>query len=333
MTRIHTVRAAPWLAAAALCLSLPRPVHAQLRVVTTTPTLADITRQVGGEWVSVESIMRGPENVHNVVPKPSFMTKLRKADLFIHGGLDAEGWAPLLVKGARIPELLPGNPGNVDASPGIALKEVPGPGGFSRALGDIHVFGNTHYALDPLNGIIIAHTIAGRLARADPLHRDEFESRAAAYEARLRALTERLVKEMEPYRGTPVATYHRLWTYFLDRFDLRRVAEIEPKPGIAPGPGHLTECVEAMEEAGAKIVLVETFNPFKNAESVADRVGGQAVLLAQEVGALPEVDTYEKLFEHDVRALLDAFKEVGIQPRGAPAPAPAPGGPEGKGSG
>ncbi len=305
------------LAAAIIALSLARSALAQLRVVTTTPTLADITRQVGGEHVIVESIMRGPENVHNVVPKPSFMTKLRKADLFIHSGLDAEGWVPQVVKGARVPDLLPGGPGNVDVSPGITLKEVPARDGFSRALGDIHVYGNTHYMLDPLNGVIVAQTIADRLGRADPANRDEYQSRAAAYEARLRAMADRLVKELEPYRDTPVATYHRMWPYFLDRFGLRRVAEIEPKPGIAPGPGHLTECVVAMEAAGAKIILVETFNPFKNAESVAERAGGKAVLLAQEVGALPDVDTYEKLFEHDVAALLTAFKELGIQPKAA----------------
>src|SRR3990172_6806016 len=120
MLNHDSFRAAPALAAAILAFSLPRPAPAQLRVVTTTPSLADITRQVGGEWVTVESVMRGPEHVHNVVPKPSFVTKLRKADLFIHGGLDAEGWAPLLVKGARVPDVLPGGPGNVDASAGIA---------------------------------------------------------------------------------------------------------------------------------------------------------------------------------------------------------------------
>ena len=50
-----------------------------MRVVATTPALADLTRQVGGDAVRVESLMRGPENSHYVVPKPSFVMKLRKA--------------------------------------------------------------------------------------------------------------------------------------------------------------------------------------------------------------------------------------------------------------
>ena len=114
---------------------------AKVRVVTTTPTYADIVRQIGGEHVKVESIMRGMENVHNVIGKPSHMMKLRKADLFVHSGLDAEPWVPLLIKGARRSHLRPGQVGDVNVARGISLKEVPQRGELTRAQGDIHVFG------------------------------------------------------------------------------------------------------------------------------------------------------------------------------------------------
>jgi ABC-type Zn uptake system ZnuABC Zn-binding protein ZnuA len=303
------------IAFAGLGVAARQSAPAAIRVVTSTPTLADITRQIGGDHVKVESIMRGPENVHNVSPKPSFMMKLRKADLFIHSGLDAEPWVPLLIKGARNPDLLYGQPGNVDVSPGITLKEVPKRGELSRALGDIHVYGNTHYALDPMNGVIMARTIALALTRADPGHRNEFDANYEAFAERMHALTERLTAEMAPYRGTPVVTYHRTWPYFLGRFGLIKVAEVEPKPGIAPGPQHLTKCVETMTGHGAKIVIVETYNPKKNADNVARRVEGHALVLAQGVRAVPEADTYENLFEYNVSTLLAAFEELGIKPR------------------
>lgn len=318
----HSIHRAGRALAAALLGAVCSRAGAELRVVTTTPTLADITREVGGAHVTVESVMRGPENVHNVVAKPSFMMKLRAADLFVHGGLDGEPWAPLLAKGARKADLLPGGAGNVDASRGIALKEVPTAGGLTRALGDIHAFGNTHYALDPLNGAIIARTIAGSLGRADPANAADYDRNCAAFQERLRALTERLVREMEPYRGARVATYHRMWTYFLDRFGLEAVAEVEPKPGIAPGPQHLTACVEAMKAQGARVVIVETFNPLKDAEAVARRAEGKAIVLAHEVAAVPEASTYEKLFEHNVRTLIGAFTALGVAPSAAAAPGP-----------
>lgn len=305
-----------WLGIVGLLL-VTAPAGAVVRVVTSTTTFADIARQVGAEHVDVQSVMRGPESVHNVSPKPSHMMKLRSADLFIHGGLDAEPWVPLLLRGARRPHLKPGQPGNVDVSRGITLKEVPRRGELSRAHGDIHVYGNTHYDLDPLNGIIIARTIADALRQADPAHADAFESGYEAFAARMRSLTDRLLTEMEPYEGTAVVTYHRTWPYFLDRFGLVRVAEVEPKPGIAPGPRHLNECVETMKARGAPIVIVETFNNRKHASLVAERAGGRAVVLAQAVRAVPEVETYEQLFEYNVRQILTACQEIGFEPKAA----------------
>ena len=290
------------LAALAPCL-----VRAEVCVVTTSPALADLTRQVGGSTVEVEALMRGRENPHNVVPKPSLVMKLRKADLFVHLGLDAEPWVPLLVRSARRERLLPGASGNIDASRGIVLQEVPSRGGLSRAFGDIHVYGNTHYLLDPLNGIIVARTIADALARADPGHREPYEQNFEVLEQQLLALTARLVERMEPYRKTRVVTYHRTWPYFLRRFSLEKMAEVEPKPGIAPGPQHIARVAEQMSQAGVRVVIVETFSSQKIAERVAKRAGARAVVLAQEVYALPEVDSYARLFEYNVDTLLDAL--------------------------
>ena len=302
------------LAALAPCLA-----RAEVRVVTTSPALADLTRQVGGSAVEIEALMRGPENPHNVVPKPSFVMKLRKADLFVHLGLDAEPWVPLLVRSARRERLLPGGPGNIDASRGIVLQEVPSRGGLSRAFGDIHVYGNTHYLLDPMSGIIVARTIAVALDRADPEHRELYRDNLEALEKRLSALTDRLVERMKPYRGTSVVTYHRTWPYFLRRFSLEKIAEIEPKPGISPGPKHIAKVVEQMTREDVRVVIVETFSNPKIAERVAERADARRVVLAQEVLALAGVDSYERLFEYNVDALIEALE----QPAGHTVSTPA----------
>ncbi len=306
-----------------ICLCTQR-VLAKVQVVTTTPGYADIVRQIGKDYVVAEAVMRGPENVHNVSPTPAQMMKLKKADLWIHSGLDAEPWAPLLVKGARNEKLLPGQSGDVDVSRGIALKEVPGRGGLTRALGDIHMYGNTHFGLDPLNGVIIARTITDALKRVDAANEALYESGFQEYSQRLRDLATRLTEEMKPFSGVPVVTYHRSWPYFLDRFGLRSIGEVEPKPGVTPGPQHLQSCIDTMKSANCKIVIVETYNSKKDADFVANHVGGKAVVLAQEVGSIPEVDTYEKMFEHNISVLIKAFKEVGVTGSDDSAAKPAP---------
>lgn len=283
---------------------------AQVKVVATSPALKDITEQIGGDLVEVDSIMRGPENVHNVIAKPSYMMKLRSADLFVHRGLDAEPWALQLVRGSRKADLRPGEEGNVDVHGGIQLLEVPTRGSLTRAQGDIHVFGNTHYALDPLNGIKIAANITSALRRVDPANTATYLKNYEAYSKRLRELNDRLVEAMAPHRATPVVTYHRTWSYFLRRLGLLKVAEIEPKPNIPPGPRSLAECIATMKGTGAKVVIVETYNSKDNAGFVAEQAGGVAVVLAQEVNALPEVTSYEELFEYNVKTLLEAFEQT-----------------------
>jgi ABC-type Mn2+/Zn2+ transport system permease subunit len=111
----------------ALCLlgTTPLAAQAKLNIVTTATDYADIAQQIGGDKVEVHSVMKGPENVHNVMAKPTEMVFLNQADLFVHGGLDSEPWRDNLLKGARNPRVMPGKPGYVDMSNGIDLKEVP----------------------------------------------------------------------------------------------------------------------------------------------------------------------------------------------------------------
>lgn len=84
-----------------MLLMFPVLVHAELKIVTTTTDFADIARQIGGDKVDVHSVMKGPENVHNVLAKPTEMIHLNKADLLVHSGLDSEPWRDNLMKGAQ----------------------------------------------------------------------------------------------------------------------------------------------------------------------------------------------------------------------------------------
>src|SRR5205823_13490217 len=95
-------------------LSLAQPAMAKLKIVTTATDYADLARQIGGDKVSVHSVMKGPENVHNVMAKPTEMVYLNDADLFVHSGLDTEPWRDNLLRGARNPKVNQGQPGWVD---------------------------------------------------------------------------------------------------------------------------------------------------------------------------------------------------------------------------
>jgi ABC-type Zn uptake system ZnuABC Zn-binding protein ZnuA len=99
-----------WLIAL-LAFVLPLTAQAKLKIVTTTTDYADLARQIGGDLVEVHSVMKGPENVHNVMAKPTEMVYLNEADLFVHSGLDAEPWRDNLLRGARNSRVIEGQPG------------------------------------------------------------------------------------------------------------------------------------------------------------------------------------------------------------------------------
>src|SRR5213594_4233265 len=95
-----------WFIAALAACGFAITARAELIIVTTTTDYADIARQIGGDKVQVHSVMKGPENVHNVLAKPTEMVYLNKADLFVHSGLDTEPWRDNLLKGARNPRVM-----------------------------------------------------------------------------------------------------------------------------------------------------------------------------------------------------------------------------------
>src|SRR5438046_7534037 len=120
-----------------------------IKVVTTTTDLKNITELIGGDKVSVSSIATGYQNPHFVDPKPSYIISLSNADMYVTIGLDLEtGWSPQLLASSRNTKIQKGSTGYVDASEGIGLLQVPTAA--NRAEGDIHIFGNPHYWLDPM---------------------------------------------------------------------------------------------------------------------------------------------------------------------------------------
>ena len=153
----------------------------KLQIVTTTTDLKAIAEAVGGAYVSVNSISSGRQDPHFIDAKPSYMLKLRKADLFIRIGLELErGWERLILEGSRNRSILIGSKGHLDASAGVRRLEVP-TGVVDRSMGDVHPLGNPHYWLDPYNARIIAGTIARRLGELDPEHEDQYARSAASF--------------------------------------------------------------------------------------------------------------------------------------------------------
>ncbi|MGZ5430972.1 MAG: metal ABC transporter substrate-binding protein, partial [Thermoanaerobaculia bacterium] len=244
---------------------------------------------------------------HFVEPKPSFILKLHGADLLIVAGLELEiGYLPPLLDQARNERIRPTGPGYLDASVGCEILERP-TAAVTRAMGDVHPYGNPHFWLDPQNGRVVARAIAAKLAALDPASADVFQKNLAAFEARLAEAEKRWQEKLGAYAGTKVVTYHASWPNFAKYFKLDVVGYLEPKPGIPPTPQHKLEIVNLMRAQKVPLILMEVYFDRKDPDFVAGKTGAEVVVMPPSVGGEPAAKDYISLFDENVNKLAAAL--------------------------
>src|SRR5437667_4232646 len=298
------------LGAALLLCSLLLPIVAEAKkvtVVTSTTDMAALTQEVGGDKVSVESIAKGYQDPHFVEAKPSFLLKLRQADLLVVVGLQLEiGWLPPLINQSGNPRIQVGAPGYLDASQFAEILEIP-QGTVTRAEGDVHPLGNAHYWLDPDNGRRIARRIANKLAEMDANDSAYFQQQFQDFDKRLTAAEQKWDQEMQPYHGRKVVTYHRSFPNFAKHFDLDVIGYVEPRPGIPPTPSHTIELIQLMKRENCKVVLVEPYFDLNTPQSIGQATGPQVIVYLPSAGSEKQVTNYFQLFDYDIALLIKAF--------------------------
>jgi ABC-type Zn uptake system ZnuABC Zn-binding protein ZnuA len=316
---------------------------ATLKVVTTTQDLASIAAAVGGKNATVSALIQGARDPHRLEAKPSFMSKVSNADLFIAVGLELEvGYEKPILTGSRNAKVAVGAAGHVYASEYSIVLEKP-TGTVTRAMGDMHPYGNPHIWLDPYNARSIALKLGEKMAALNA-------SDAAAYRSNAKVFADKLddkmfgaplvnkygadklwtlirnkdllstlreqntmsllggwVGRMAPYVNSNVVTYHRSWSYFINRFGLVSVGELEPKPGIDPTPSHLAKVIDIVKQSNVKAILQEPYYSTRNAEFVASRTNAKVVVCPGSVGHESAASDYFALMDTIVNRVSSAL--------------------------
>ena len=283
------------------------PAAAQLRVVATTPDLASIAREIGGQRVTVVALAKPTEDPHYVDAKPSHIVTLNRADALIEGGAELElGWLPPLLENSRNAKISAGARGRIVASEGVKLIEIPT--SFDRSKGDVHSLGNPHFLIDPLNVKIIARNIANHFAQIDPRSAATYQGNLARFNTKLDAKLADWQKQLAPYRGAKIVTYHKDFGYLGERFGLNIVETLEPKPGISPSPAHLAGVISKMKATNAKVILVQPFQNRRTAETVARQTGAVVLDIPQQPGARGNSTSYFDMMDYLVSTLAGALR-------------------------
>ncbi len=306
--------AAAMLVAACGSTTPPTPgvVPTPVRVVATTTVFADLVHQVGGDRVSVASLVPPGVDVHTFDPTPADAVRVSRARLAVMNGLGLDDWlGRLLVEAGagglpvvRLAVDLPGvtyltgspEPGTTARSPAPGADRSPSP--------------NPHLWLNAAYAARYAGRIATALAQVDPSNAAGYAERAAAYARQLMELDAwiRATFAAIPEGNRRIVTYHDAFPYFAAAYGLTVVGNIVPSPGQEPSAGEIAALVDEIRAGGAQVVLAEAqFNPAL-ARTVARETGATVVddLYTGALGA-PPADTYAGMLRWDVERLKAAL--------------------------
>ncbi|MEP7226485.1 MAG: metal ABC transporter substrate-binding protein [Gemmatimonadales bacterium] len=326
----------------------PPPV----KIVTSLTTYGAIAREIVGDKGTVTSIAQGDEDPHFVQPKPSFVRILRDADLFVTTGMDLELWVPALLDRAGNRKIIEGAPGYVAAYRGIDLLEVPTSlsraGGDIHVDGNPHIhtdpLNGIFIARNILAGLqkvspdnsaffaerekdfenrVLDATMGPALVKVltpstayELLRTGKLEDFLGRQKYQGKPLLDQLggwLKQGEVFRGKEMACYHKEWAYFSRRFQIDCITFIEAKPGIPPTPRHVQEVIDLMRQRKVPVLFASNYFDRKQIENVAERTGARAVVVPENTGGAPGVDSYFDLVTSWVNGLAAGFRDVALK--------------------
>ncbi|SFV71723.1 Zinc ABC transporter, periplasmic-binding protein ZnuA [hydrothermal vent metagenome] len=278
-----------------LPLLLSSTLFASLKVDTTYSTLGAITKRIGGDLVTVSVLGSSKYDPHFIVPKPSLLSKLRRADLLVMNGGGLElGWLPPLIQSANNAKIQNGAKGFLDISHSIPMIDVPT--SVSRAFGDVHAQGNPHYSTDPHMVPLMAKAIANKLSELDSKNATTYSSNLENFLKKWQEYLDGFDKQMATCQTKKVVQYHELYNYFLDRYNIEIVGNIEPLPGIAPSSKHTIELINSIKENKVKVIMQDAYHEKKTAKFIADKTGARVAVIPHDVGAVEDSDTLESFY-------------------------------------
>jgi ABC-type Zn uptake system ZnuABC Zn-binding protein ZnuA len=230
--------------------------NASVEAVATTTQVADLVRNVGGDPVAVDSILRPNSDPHEYEPRPSDAAGIAKADIVFRSGGDFDEWLDGVVDSA-----------GGDATTVTLIDSV------KRERGD------PHWWQDPRNAILAVAAIRDALIDVDPGGRAGYERRAAAYTAKLRRLDAEVARCIErvPAGKRKLVTTHDALGYFADRYGIEVIGAVIPSLSTQAQPSakDVNALVDQIKSEGVEAIFPEASLSKKLEEAIAREAGAE----------------------------------------------------------
>lgn len=297
------------LAAAALaaCL-LASPAAAEpLKTVASFSILGDLVKQVGGDRVSVTTLVGPDGDAHVFSPSPADAKKVAEAKVTFENGLGLEGWISKLVKssGSKAPVVV--------ASKGVSPREMK-----EDEDGNGHSHGHDHGAADPhawqnaANVKIYVANIRDGLIAADQQGREAYEKNAAAYTEKLDALDAeiRAAWAKIPDERRRIITSHDAFGYYAAAYGLEVIAPQGVSTESEASAKDVARIIRQIRKQNIPAVFVENISDRRLIDRIAKetgaRVGGALYSDALSPAGGP-ASTYLDMMRSNLRELTSAL--------------------------
>lgn len=269
----------------ALTTAISLPTHA-FTVFACEPEWAALSRVLLPE-AKVFVATHAGQDPHYIEARPALMAQMRQADLVVCTGAGLEsGWLPVLLQRA-------GNPKAQAvfwASDHVVMID-PQPAAMNTPwTGDVHAEGNPHVHMDPRNLLLVAQALGERLQHEWPEQKSAISQRQRDFNQQWQQRIAQWTRLAAPLRGQSVATQHASFGYLWDWLGIKIVADLEPKPGMSPTPGHLQRLLDGLRPNPPRAVIVASYQDPRPGRWLSNQLGKQVPLLVMPATVSEQAD-------------------------------------------
>ena len=262
------------------------------KVLAIESFLADITKNIAGSRLEIETLIPLGLDPHSFEPSPGDVAKIAESDILIINGSGFEEWLNAIITGANekiiIVECSKGLKNRIqdngvqvnssDQGEQVAESVIEGvqEAGAENETG-LHHEGDPHFWLDPNLVMVYVQNIRDALLKSDPQGKDLYNKNAEEYTTKLIELDVWIKAEVEkiPADERLLVTNHESFGYYADRYGFKVIGTIIPNFSSASSPSakEVSGLIEKIRSTNVRAIFLETGSDSKIADQIAKETG------------------------------------------------------------